>query len=240
MAGLFEEAEMPIEKLMERYGAKNKSFEQLRDKGDSFQSPALRAKKGEAGAEATGNGCDDDIKVNIWKKISNGVKETGDGDSEKIKRAQLVNGDAPACAEQKTSKDVKESPQKSEGDNKASLSSGEAPTSSSSAEVESTKSDEKDAKSSKTENGSSTTDATETSKSKTETQTSSTQQKQEVKATSDEVTSSSASAAATGGAASSAESEAVAIGSVSSTGSSATSAAAPAAVVSYCHVFNFL
>ena len=70
MAGLFEEADMPIEKLMERYGAANKSFQNLREKGDDFQSPALRPKK-----DAIDKIEAEHIKQSMSNKLMN-----GDGD----------------------------------------------------------------------------------------------------------------------------------------------------------------
>ena len=70
---LQEEADMPIEKLMERYGAANKTMHALREKGDNFQSPALRAK-----AEPVDKIEADHIKQNMSNKILNGDHEDSD------------------------------------------------------------------------------------------------------------------------------------------------------------------
>ena len=100
MAGLFEEADMPLEKLMERYGATNKSFDKLREKGDDFQSPALRPKK-----DAIDKIEADHIKQTMSNKLMNGdgdgVDGSADGDvtcSEKtaVKKEKVLNGSSEA------------------------------------------------------------------------------------------------------------------------------------------------
>ena len=106
MAGLFEEADMPIEKLMERYGAANKSFQNLREKGDDFQSPALRPKK-----DAIDKIEAEHIKQSMSNKLMN-----GDGDClEDNEVTCSEKTDSAKLKAQNTIKDLKNGVQESNG-----------------------------------------------------------------------------------------------------------------------------
>ena len=110
MQDLQDEAIMPMQELLDRYGggAHQKSISALKKAGLKLQSPMLQSKKGAKDGDCAENGEKDDVIKNISGEISNGHCKT-DSDSDDVKSENDTENKSDKNNDNAKSKDITES-----------------------------------------------------------------------------------------------------------------------------------